>query len=107
MMKQLTLDEYQKKAMLTAKFTQNEGLAYTALALNEEAGEYAGKFAKEIRDKKFNTIDAAFELGDILWNVAAAAHYLGFTLEKIAEMNLEKLADRQLRGMLKGSGDNR
>ena len=51
--------------------------------------------------------EAGKELGDCLWYLAVIAARFGYTLEEIAEMNVEKLRDRQRRGVLKGSGDNR
>ena len=47
------------------------------------------------------------ELGDVLWYVADIAHYLGATLNDVADMNIEKLASRQDRGVIQGNGDNR
>ena len=47
------------------------------------------------------------ELGDVLWYIAAMSRQLGFTLDQIGEMNLQKLADRKARGVLKSEGDNR
>jgi hypothetical protein len=39
--------------------------------------------------------------------VAVLADYLDLSLEDIAAANLAKLASRQGRGVLRGSGDNR
>ena len=50
---------------------------------------------------------AADELGDVMWYVACLAQDLGFSLEDIVKKNLEKLAGRQQRGTLHGSGDKR
>ena len=49
----------------------------------------------------------AKELGDVLWMLTAVSNDLGFDLEEIATMNLEKLRSRQRRGRLRGSGDDR
>ena len=51
--------------------------------------------------------DMAKELGDVLWYLSVAASDLGYTLEEIAEMNIDKLRKRKAKDMIKGSGDNR
>jgi hypothetical protein len=43
----------------------------------------------------------------VLWYVAVLADYLDLSLDDIATANLAKLASRQDRGVLGGSGDNR
>jgi hypothetical protein len=42
-----------------------------------------------------------------MWQVAAVAKDHGFTLSQICEHNLEKLASRQKRDAIQGSGDLR
>ena len=83
---------------------------YPTLGLAGEAGEVAEKVKKIIRDNK-NIVDErediAKELGDVLWYVAAVARDIGFKLEAIAEMNIEKLESRKERGVIQGNGDNR
>lgn len=47
------------------------------------------------------------ECGDILWQLGGFCDYMGWTLEEVAEQNLEKLASRKARGVIDGNGDNR
>lgn len=47
------------------------------------------------------------ELGDVMWMVAGLADEFGWSLEDVCHENLRKLADRQKRGVVDGSGDNR
>lgn len=105
----MNLNEYQKAALATAVYPRSphNALFYTALGLASEAGEYAGKVKKLLRDAKFRREEAALELGDVLWYVAAAADALGMTLEDVAQKNIDKLADRKARDVLRGSGDYR
>lgn len=83
------------------------GLAYTALGLTGEAGEFAEKIKKWIRDGTFEKRLLAKELGDVLWYTTAAAKELGYSLQDIAEMNVVKLLERKRTNTLQGSGDER
>lgn len=82
-------------------------LAYCALGLGGEAGEYSEKIKKYIRDGTLIKGLAAKELGDVLWYLTRSANELGYSLHDIAEINVLKLTDRKERGVLKGSGDER
>ena len=106
------LNHYQVLANETAIYPENQRIIYPALGLNGEAGEVADKVKKVLRDNDGNFTDEkkaeiAKELGDVLWYVSTCARDIGYTLEQIANMNIEKLRSRQLRGQLNGSGDNR
>ena len=104
--------EYQEQAKVTAVFTHDRALEYPALGLTSEAGEVAGKVKKIIRDHDSVLTrelrdDLASEVGDVLWYVAVLAGHLGFDLSDVADLNIRKLQDRQARGVLGGSGDDR
>lgn len=108
----LTLNDYQEKALSTAIYPTNWAIIYPALKLAGEAGEVAEKIGKVLRDDGGSFTEAhakmlAKEIGDVLWYCAALAHDIGYTLEEVGQMNVAKLADRQARNVLKGSGDER
>ncbi len=108
----MTLDEYQKKALST-NINHGEHIFFDRMfGLVGEAGELADKVKKWIRDDNadWNKLDKEMmvsELGDVLWYVATLADTLGYSLDDVAKTNAKKLASRQKRGRLSGSGDNR
>ena len=111
-----SFDQYQQAATKTAVYPECGtgsalALAYVGLGLGE-AGEVQGKLKKVIRDDggvlTSETKKAiASEAGDVLWYLATLANEIGVSLSDIAQGNLDKLADRAQRDVLKGSGDNR
>lgn len=112
----MTLDEYQRGALRTAAYPERVRVLYPALKLAGEAGEVAEKLGKLMRDEGLAPGDdlssaqrdaLAAELGDVLWYVAVLAHDLGLPLGEVGSRNLSKLADRQRRGVIGGSGDDR
>ena len=101
---------YQEKALQTAIYPMP--VIYPALALNGESGEVAEKVKKVLRDKegifdKDSKLEIAKEIGDVLWYCAAISKDLGYSLEEIAWMNIDKLESRKERNKLHGNGDNR
>lgn len=82
-------------------------LAYTALGLVGESGEYSEKIKKLIRDGKLDNELAMLELGDVLFYLTRSAVELGFSLEEVVQRNIDKLTSRQQRGVIQGSGDSR
>jgi NTP pyrophosphatase (non-canonical NTP hydrolase) len=108
----MQLNEYQQQALKTADFNDPHIFIELILGLSGEAGEVTEKVKKMYRDSRgdIESIDKADmkkELGDILWYVSVTAKYFGFNLDDVAKANVEKLASRQKRGTLAGSGDNR
>ena len=116
----LDFNEYQKKAHETADYPSGTigvdrhavDYIYPALALSEEAGEVAGKFAKAVRDNQGvldgeRRLQIEKELGDVLWFVAELCTVLNVDMGYIAQINLDKLASRKARGVIHGNGDDR
>lgn len=125
----MTLTEYQKKAMATCMSSCNN-MGYMLTNLVAEVGELSGKIAKAIRKEKVvfrrNNLDPTslqkhdqyeewqelireltFEAGDVLWQLTGILTVLGIPLEAAAQMNIDKLADREQRGKIDGDGDHR
>ncbi|MDX2974503.1 nucleoside triphosphate pyrophosphohydrolase family protein [Kribbella solani] len=107
------MNSYQQAALRTAapKEKHNE-LFHLLLGLVGETGEIAEKAKKVVRDKdsdfsQWDREDLTKELGDVLWYTAVIADYFDIPLAEVAELNIAKLADRQKRAVLGGSGDNR
>lgn len=114
----MTLEEYQKQAMTTC-MASSENFSYMFLNLVGEVGEFASKVAKAIRKEEncieYNDLGVTVtkneelqkEAGDILWQLSGLCTVMGWNLEDIAQQNLDKLASRQQRNVIDGSGDNR
>lgn len=103
----MTFKEYEKQARKTAIYTPEAAIIYPALGLAGETGEVVEKIKKWVRDGTLDKESVAKEMGDVLWYLAALAGDLNLSLDEIADKNLQKLADRASRGVLRGSGDSR
>ena len=129
----MTLNQYQEKAMSTC-MPSCENISYMLLNLVGEVGEFASKVAKAVRknqvsiggktslnrniltvrDDSPETMDfdvLAFdselkkEAGDILWQLSGLCKVMGWDLEHVAQVNLDKLAKRKEAGTIVGNGD--
>ena len=108
----MKVNEYQAAALTTAVYPEDKRIIYPALGMCGEAGEVADKVKKVIRDNAQDFTaekkrEIAKEIGDVLWYCAVLSHDLGFTLEELAQMNIDKLQSRKELVKLSGSGDNR
>ena len=113
----MDFDEYQKKAITTDVYggkgdIQSIAFLNKVLGLVGETGEVAEKVKKLQRNQagemsKSDRQELLKELGDVLWYLSALTFYLGESLDKLAQSNLDKLFDRKSRGVIKSQGDNR
>ena len=109
----MELNDFQIKARKTALYPNvGNNFIYPTLGLTGEAGEVADKVKKVIRDQDGVFDESAkdkvrLELGDVLWYISQLASELGFSLEDVAQKNLDKLESRAKRGRISGSGDIR
>ena len=95
----MTLNEYQQEAMRTAsgmcEKCNDNLLLNGAMGLNGEAGEVIDIMKKYMfQGHSLDKEHIAKELGDCLWYIAIAAEGAGYSLDAIANMNVEKLRNR-------------
>ena len=94
----MEINEYQNEAMRTASGMnyENHGmLINAALGLCGESGEVADIVKKATfqgHEPDINHI--AKELGDVAWYLAVGARAIGYDLETILQMNVDKLRAR-------------
>lgn len=118
----MELKEYQERAMTTCMESSNN-FSYMFLNLVGEVGELASKVAKDIRkgnayigggsDLYYNDfpelsqheVELMKEAGDILWQLSGLCTVMGWSLEDVAQMNLDKLSARKAVGTIDGNGD--
>ena len=110
-MSKYSFSDYSKDANITACYPTDKAIEYCTLGMVGEAGEIANKYKKILRGD--NTLDdnqrleLAKEIGDVLWYADRLSVELGYTLEQVAKMNIDKLHSRYKRNQIKGDGDNR
>jgi len=115
----MTMEEYSVEAMDKAIYP--DALIYPMLGLQSEVGELSQHLKRFFRDNDYEVtmedcvaeipaelrLEMAKEVGDIIWYATAVASDLGYSLDEVVSLNLEKLEDRKRRGVIKGAGDNR
>ena len=98
----MTINEYQTAALRTAqtdKLTARELLLNSALGLCGESGEVADLLKKyHFQGHNLDIDHVAKELGDIAWYLAVGAYAIGYDLETILQMNVDKLKARYPNG---------
>ena len=106
----MTINEYQVAALRTANptLTRIERLQNGVMGLNGEAGECIDLIKKHLfQGHTLNKEHIAKELGDVAWYLAISADAIGYDLETIFQMNINKLKDRYPDGFDSELGINR
>lgn len=107
----IDLKEYTKFNNSVDKYPESMKPVIYILGMVAELGEFCNKYKKVFRDHggqlEKRQIDFALEMGDIMWYFERVSNSMGFDLEEIIEMNIEKLQSRKVRDKIKGEGDKR
>lgn len=92
----MTINEYQKNALRTANHTSaSDALINSVMGLCGESGECVDMVKKYyFQGHELDTTHLAKELGDVAWYLALAAHSIGYDLETVLQMNVDKLRKR-------------
>lgn len=97
----ITVNGYQAEALRTASGMSDEYPMWLngALGLTGEAGEVADMVKKHLfQGHPLDREHMAKELGDVAWYVAVTAYAIGYDLETILQMNVDKLRKRYPNG---------
>lgn len=97
----MTINEYQKLALtfLNPTLKEKDVLINGVMGLCGEAGEAIDLVKKHLaQGHVLDKERLAKELGDIAWYLAETAYVLGYSLEEILQMNIDKLQKRYPNG---------
>lgn len=94
------LNRYQSLAARTINPDHDNAtmLAHSLYGLVSEVGEVLGLFQKQLQGHELSEEHLKKELGDCLWMLAEACTACEWTLEEIAQMNIDKLKARYPEG---------
>ena len=92
----MTLNEYQELAARTINksLSEDEREAHALFGLASETGELLGLYQKSLQGHEFNDEHMLKECGDILWMLAELMTTCGYSLDEVAQMNIDKLKAR-------------
>ena len=111
----MEFNEYQDLASRTADFKDRSPeykIMYSCMGLAGETGEVIEKVKKVIRNHGGKMSEEQREaikqeIGDVLWYLSQVARFCDIALDDAAKANVEKLADRRARGVIRSEGDKR
>ena len=92
----MRVNDYQKAALRTVNNdVRDKLLENCVLGLCGESGECADLLKKSLfQGHDLNKEHLAKELGDVAWYLAVTSYALGYTLEDVLWMNIDKLKKR-------------
>ena len=97
----MKINEYQMEAMRTASgmYAKYPMILNGVLGLGGESGECLDVVKKHLfQGHDLDKEHLAKELGDVAWYLAVTAHAIGYDLESILQMNVDKLRKRYTDG---------
>lgn len=94
--------------VMSATFYETAALLNGVLGLTGEAGEVSDLVKKGIfHEKDIDREHLEKELGDVMWYIALICHTCGFDLDKVMQMNVDKLKARYPEGFNVDKANNR
>lgn len=97
----MQINEYQQMALITENKEVRQRIVNGVLGLVGEAGECADMIKKHLfQGHELDKEHLAKELGDICWYLALTSDALGYDLETIMQMNVDKLKKRYPAGFV-------
>lgn len=106
----MELDRYQELALktLNPELSEKDVLINGVMGLCGESGEAIDIVKKHLaQGHELDREKLAKELGDVAWYLAETAHAIGYSLDEICRMNIEKLAKRYPEGFSSDKSVNR
>ena len=92
----MTLNEYQRLAARTIapEMDVMDCVQHGLHGMVSEIGELHALYQKDYQGHKFDPEHAKKEVGDLLWFIAEYSGAMGWTLEDVAQTNIDKLMAR-------------
>ena len=105
----MELNEYQRLALQTVnpKLNRMEMKLHALHEISAEVGEIHSIFQKAYQGHPVNTEDLKLEIGDLMWGICELCNVFGFTLEGVANANINKLRNRYPEGFSESRSINR
>ena len=96
----MTLNEYQQLAARTirADIGDSQRAVHALHGMVSEIGELHSLYQKVHQGHVFDPDHAKKELGDLMWFIAEYAGAMGWTLDDVAQTNIDKLKARYPEG---------